>query len=220
MPTALATRPSRPGRSSTDVGGADTPPDPARPRRPLATASPRPAPPSSSVTAADRLVATPVTASVTSRARSRAMAALRIVFGLVWAVDAWFKWQPAFVRGFSGYLTDARAGQPQLIKDWIGLWIKVVNLNPHLFARLIALGETGVALGLIFGVFSKSTYLVGGALAAIIWSTAEAFGGPYKAGSTDIGAAIMYVFVFAALWLGYANRTWSLGRRLRPIVQP
>ena len=147
-----------------------------------------------------------------SGARRRALAGLRIVFGFAWGVDAWLKWQPAFVRGLTGYLTDARSGQPQLVKDWIGVWIKVVNLNPHLFAYALALGETAVAIGLVLGVFSRTTYLTGAVLAATIWSTAEAFGGPYKAGSSDIGAAIMYVFVFAALWIGCASQTWSLGR--------
>jgi len=147
-----------------------------------------------------------------SGARRRALAGLRIVFGFAWGVDAWLKWQPAFVRGLTGYLTDARSGQPQLVKDWIGAWIKVVNLNPHLFAYALALGETAVAIGLVLGVFSRTTYLTGAVLAATIWSTAEAFGGPYKAGSSDIGAAIMYVFVFAALWIGCASQTWSLGR--------
>ncbi len=39
---------------------------------------------------------------------------------------------------------------------------------------------------------------------SVIWSTAEGFGGPYTAGSTDIGAAIIYVLVFLALWFGHA----------------
>jgi hypothetical protein len=28
---------------------------------------------------------------------------LRIVFGLVWALDAWFKWQPDFINNFTDY---------------------------------------------------------------------------------------------------------------------
>ena len=34
----------------------------------------------------------------------------------------------------------------------------------------------------------------------LVWSVGEAFGGPYAAGSTDIGTAIIYAFVFAALY--------------------
>ena len=36
-----------------------------------------------------------------SGARRRALAGLRIVFGFAWGVDAWLKWQPAFLRGLS-----------------------------------------------------------------------------------------------------------------------
>jgi len=39
------------------------------------------------------------------------MAILRIAFGLVWAVDAWFKWQPDFINNFSSYLTGSLDGQ-------------------------------------------------------------------------------------------------------------
>jgi uncharacterized membrane protein YphA (DoxX/SURF4 family) len=146
--------------------------------------------------------------------RDRAMAIVRIAFGLVIAVDAWFKWQPSFVHGFTNYLKSATDGQPQVVKDWINLVIHVMNINPHLFARVLALGETGVAIGLIFGVFTNTTCLIGALLTATIWSTAEGFGGPYKAGSTDVGAAIIYVFVFAALLISHAGRTWGLDRRL------
>jgi nitrite reductase (NO-forming) len=142
------------------------------------------------------------------------MAIVRIAFGLVIAIDAWFKWQPSFVHGFTNYLSSATAGQPQVVKDWINLVLDVVKVNPHVFARLIALGETAVAIGLILGVFSNTTFVVGALLTATIWSTAEGFGGPYKAGSTDIGAAIIYVFVFAALWISHGGRTWGLDRRL------
>jgi len=48
---------------------------------------------------------------------------LRIVFGLVWAVDAWFKWQPDFTGNFSDYLTGALKDQPAAVKAWIDLWI-------------------------------------------------------------------------------------------------
>jgi hypothetical protein len=33
---------------------------------------------------------------------------LRITFGLMWAIDAWFKWQPDFLNNFTSYLTGAQ----------------------------------------------------------------------------------------------------------------
>ena len=64
--------------------------------------------------------------------RAQAFGILRIVFGLVWAVDAIFKWQPAFQTGFVTYLTGALDGQPVWVTDWIGFWINIVQVNPRL----------------------------------------------------------------------------------------
>ena len=89
-----------------------------------------------------------------------------------------------------------------------------MKVDPHVFAHLVAVGETAVAIGLIFGLFSNLTYLAGSVLAFVIWSTAEGFGGPYKAGSTDIGAAVIYLLVFAGLYLAYAGRVFGIDKRL------
>ena len=47
--------------------------------------------------------------------RLNGIGALRIVFGLIWGVDAWFKRQPGFITGFVDYLNGAQAGQPLVI---------------------------------------------------------------------------------------------------------
>lgn len=137
---------------------------------------------------------------------------------IVWAVDAWFKWQPDFINNFSSYLTGSLDGQPGWVQAWINFWINIVKVDPHLFAHLVALGETAVALGLIFGLFSNLSYLVGVLLSVVIWTTAEGFGGPYTAGSTDIGAAIIYVLVFAGLLLSSAGLYWGVDRYLAPLL--
>jgi hypothetical protein len=59
--------------------------------------------------------------------------------------------------------------------------------------------------GLIFGIFSHLTEVVGVLLALVICTTAQGFGGPYIPGSTDIGAALIYVLVFVALFLSSAG---------------
>ena len=141
---------------------------------------------------------------------------LRIVFGLVWGIDAWFKWQSDFINNFSSYLTGSLDGQPGWVQSWIHFWINVIQVDPHVFAHLVAIGETAVALGLILGAFSNLTYLIGVLLSVVIWTTAEGFGGPYQPGSTDIGAAIIYVLVFVGLFLSMAGLTFGLDRKLTP----
>jgi uncharacterized membrane protein YphA (DoxX/SURF4 family) len=141
---------------------------------------------------------------------------LRIIFGFVWALDAYFKWLPGFFSQFVDYLSSAAKDQPTWIQAWITFWIRWVKVDPHVFAHVTAIGETAVALGLIFGIFSNLTYLGGVLLSLVIWTTAEGFGGPYQAGSTDIGAAIIYVIVFAGLFLSNAGRIWGLDPALSP----
>jgi thiosulfate dehydrogenase [quinone] large subunit len=143
---------------------------------------------------------------------------LRIVFGLIWAVDAWFKWQPDFIHNFNDYLTGAQQDQPAVVQSWIGFWIDAVKVDPHVFAYLVAIGETAIAVALILGVFSNVTNLVGVAMTLIIWSTAEGFGGPYQAGSTDIGSAVIYALVFVGLYLSQSGLYLGLDRRLTPAL--
>jgi uncharacterized membrane protein YphA (DoxX/SURF4 family) len=150
--------------------------------------------------------------------RDQAFGVLRILFGVAWLIDAQFKWQPAFQSGFVSYLTGALDGQPPLVKAWIGFWIHIINVNRHIFGVIVALSESALAAALIFGVFSNLAALGGLLLTLVIWSTAEGFGGPYKAGSTDIGTAIIYAFVFVALFLAQAGLRFGLDRRLTPML--
>lgn len=148
--------------------------------------------------------------------QAKGIAGLRILFGLVWLIDAWFKWQPDFVTQFSDYLTGSLAGQPGWVQGWIHFWMNIVNVDPTIFARLVALGETAIGVALIFGVFMNLTNLVGVLLSVVIWTTAEGFGGPYQAGSTDIGAAIIYALVFVGLFLSMSGLTYGVDRWLTP----
>ncbi len=148
--------------------------------------------------------------------RHQAIAVVQILFGLVWLIDAQFKWRPAFVDHFVSYLSGAQAGQPALVRDWIALWIHVVNIDPVAFAYVVAIGETLLAVALILGLFSNLAYLGGILLCLVIWSTAEGLGGPYVAGSTDIGTAIIYVFVFILLFLTRSGLYLGVDRYLGP----
>lgn len=143
---------------------------------------------------------------------------LRIVFGLVWGIDAWFKWQPAFVNNLTAYVTGDLKGQPGAVRAWIHFWHAVVGVDPRLVAYSAAAGETLLAIALIFGLFTNLSSIGGIILSVVIWSTAEGFGGPYQAGSTDIGAAIIYALVFVALFLARAGLYLGLDRRLTPAL--
>lgn len=148
--------------------------------------------------------------------RQTAFGVLRIAFGIVWAIDASFKWHPVFVEDFTNYLAGAMKGQPQAIVAWIGFWLQVVQFAPYAFARLIAVCETLIALSFITGTLVNTTCVAGAIYSFMIWSCPEGFGGPYKPGSTDIGTSIIYVFVFAAMFFASAGRRLSVDRHLGP----
>jgi len=137
---------------------------------------------------------------------------LRLIFGLVWAIDAYLKWQPSFIDDYAKNV--AVSGQPGWLRPWFHFWRHLVNQDPHLLAYATAAIETLIAAGLILG-FPRRAIYIGGILWSIgIWTIPEGFGGSFLSGATDIGTAIMYVLVFTVLYsletLPAATGGWSL----------
>jgi nitrite reductase (NO-forming) len=128
-----------------------------------------------------------------------ATSALRAAFGVIWAIDAYLKWQPGFAAHYVGYLQNAAQGQPGWLQGWFAFWLALVATNTGIFMWVTRLLETAIAIGLLFGLARKWVYLVGLFFSLLIWATAEGFGGPYTAGATDIGPGLVYVLVFVAL---------------------
>jgi hypothetical protein len=126
----------------------------------------------------------------------------QFVFGLVWAIDATLKWLPGFRSSFGPSLTQAGKGQPGWLHGWFSLWSGLPNWQTTVLAYGTAATETLLAVGLLAGVRRRSFYLFGAVYSLLIWAVPEGFGGPYHAGSTDIGTGIVYAFVFSAVFLG------------------
>lgn len=149
--------------------------------------------------------------------QAKAIASLRVAFGVAWAVAAWLKWQPAFQNSFVTQITGAQDGQPPIIQAWIAWWGNLIQMNPLFFARMEASLETALALLLILGLFNNLTCVAGSLLSLGIWSVAEGFGGPYKPGeSTDIGTAFPYIILFVLLFVVSAGQFYGLDRWLTP----
>lgn len=134
-----------------------------------------------------------------------ATAALRVAFGLIWAVDAALTWSSQFAVNYVGYLHNAAHGQPAWLGGWFTLWIDLVTPNASLFIWLTRIVETVIALALLVGFARRILYVAGALFCLLIWSTAEGFGGPYTVGATNMGAAIAYVLIFIAL-IGISSR--------------
>lgn len=128
-------------------------------------------------------------------------AALRIAFGVVWAIDAALKWLPGFRADYLDALQEGWAGQPSWLHPWFRFWLRIQQPRPMFFAYLIAAIETAIAVALIIGFARMVTYSLGLLFSFLVWSVPEGFGGPYGPGATDVGASIMYVLIFGALLL-------------------
>jgi DoxX. len=159
------------------------------------------------------------------------VALLRIVFGVIWLIDAGVKMNHVFVNEFKADFTEGAAGQPGWLHWWFHFWTDVINSSPATFAYITIVLETLIGLALVFGFARKTTYLVGFVFSMAIWALPEGFGGPYSMSSTDINQGIIYALVFAALYgLDSASKVkpaWTVDDRLerrfswwRPIAEP
>ena len=124
---------------------------------------------------------------------------VRISFGVIWLIDAALKWQPGFRQSFMSQLMGQADGQPGWLRGWFKFWVDLQHPHPMVWAYLAAATETVIALALILGFARKLTYIAAILFSLLIWATAEGFGGPYTGRSTDVGTAIIYAVVFAAL---------------------
>lgn len=125
--------------------------------------------------------------------------AARILFGLIWLIDAFFKIQPEFINSLPELIQQGAASQPAWLGGWFSFWVTVTKTNGLFFALLIAFTEGSLAISLIFGFMRKVGYLAGIFTSLVIWSVPEGFGGPYGPTSTDIGTGIIYAIAFLFL---------------------
>ncbi len=130
-----------------------------------------------------------------------AVAGVRAAFGVVMAVDAYLKWQPSFAAHYVGYLQNAAKAQPDWLASWFNFWLRIVPPNADFFISATRIIETTIAVGLLLGLARRFTYSLGAIFSLLIWATAEGFGGPYTAGATNLGPALVYALVFIVLIL-------------------
>lgn len=118
---------------------------------------------------------------------------------IIWLIDATLKWLPGFRASYMSTIMAEAQGQPGWIKPWFDFWIRFQHPQATFVAYLAAVIETLIALALIAGFARKITYSAAIVFSLLIWGTAEGFGGPYTSGASDIGTAVIYALVFAAL---------------------
>jgi thiosulfate dehydrogenase [quinone] large subunit len=154
---------------------------------------------------------------ITELSLSKRIATFRIMFGIIWAIDAAFKFEPAFYRGLLAFIQAKGAGEPGWLNFWFHGWNRIIGVNPMFFAITVLVIEVLIALSLLLGVARRLNYALAIPFCFLIWGVGESFGGPYVAGTTDINAGFIYVMVFLLLYAadGLATPSWSLD----PLIQ-
>lgn len=144
--------------------------------------------------------------------------AIRLLFGALWAFDAYWKWHPYFIHHVQDYLVQAQAGQPAWIRAYIQVFVGAVHatgsVTSGVFAAII---ETLIAVSLLTGKWLKLSLPLGMLWALAIWTTAEGWGGPYAPGQTGnrgdmVGSANIYLFVLLYLIVLYGSFRSSAAR--------
>ena len=145
--------------------------------------------------------------------KAHGAAIVRILFGLLWGIDALFKWMPGFVHGQTLHdeLGGAADVQVPIEHQWLQLWNTVGLASPSLFAHTIAVIETVVAVLIITGLFTRTALIAATLLALGIWTGAEGMHLPwFRPGQTDLGPSVGYIFAALGLLFAGSARVWSL----------
>jgi uncharacterized membrane protein YphA (DoxX/SURF4 family) len=133
----------------------------------------------------------------------------RLLFGLLWAFDAFWKWHPYFLQHAVTYLVQSQQGQPAWIVAYIQFFINLFNaVGPLVFGFFAAIVETLIAASLLFNKGLSFMLPIGAVYSLGLWTTAEGWGGPYGPGFTGnrgdiLGTTIIYCVIFLYLTIMY-----------------
>jgi thiosulfate dehydrogenase [quinone] large subunit len=143
---------------------------------------------------------------------SKRIAIVRILFGVIWAIDAAFKFEPSIYNNILTISQVADSGEPSWLNPWFNFWFWLMSSNQLLIGILVIIIEVAIAVSLLVGLARRLNYALAAVFSFLIWAVGEGFGGPYVAGKTDINAAIIYVIVFILLYVvdGVIPPSWSL----------
>jgi thiosulfate dehydrogenase [quinone] large subunit len=148
--------------------------------------------------------------------RLHGAAVVRIVYGVLWAIDAVFKWLPGWINGQTlGHELDESKVPTPVLHNWVGLWHGAASMNPGAFAMFTAIVESLIAVALILGFLSNLTFIVTAVWSFGIWTSAEHMHMPFTTGMTDLGPSIGYIFAALALFFAAAGATWSVDAVIR-----
>ena len=97
--------------------------------------------------------------------------AVRLLFGLIWGIDATLKWLPGFRDHFLAMIQASAQGQPSWLAPFFHFAAGAVRPAPGLFAVLTALAETAICLSLLLGLAQRASFIFGAVFGLAIWGS-------------------------------------------------
>jgi thiosulfate dehydrogenase [quinone] large subunit len=124
---------------------------------------------------------------------------IRVLFGFTWIFDGLLETQAGVTPQVLSLLYELNTdGQPSWLTPWFNFWSPLVMHHAALMLRMLIFSETIIGVALVLGVARKIVYYFGIPYSILLWGL-SGFGGPYTPYSSDIGAPVIYAFVFLAL---------------------
>ena len=118
--------------------------------------------------------------------------AAAIIFGALWGIDGFYKFQMNLYIQLPAIVQGAGSGQPAFLNGWFSFWSGVAAWQPMLITYGVGALELCIAFALIAGFLRKFAYIGGMGLGLFIWAIPEGFGGPYGPGSVNLGGGNIY----------------------------
>ena len=129
---------------------------------------------------------------------------LRVLMGVVWLVDGFYKFYSGFAGSFLATLQGNQSANPAWLNGWFQFWINVTTPNPPAVVYTVGFFELAVGAALVLGFMRKIAYSGGVILGLMIWSIGEGFGGIFQTitpQTTDVGTGIIYSIALLGLIL-------------------
>jgi len=123
----------------------------------------------------------------------------RLILGLVFIADSMLKLIPDSAYLIKENVLTGAYGAWSFVYPWVAFWANFTANNINFFVTFAIVVEFLIGLFLILGLFKKFLYIAGAAYSIAIWLTISQFGGPYIAGTLDIGATPFYFLLFLLL---------------------
>ncbi|MCL4372732.1 DoxX family membrane protein [Candidatus Parvarchaeota archaeon] len=123
----------------------------------------------------------------------------RLILGLIFIADSMLKLIPDSAYLIKENVLSGAYGAWSFVYPWVAFWANFTANNINFLVAFAIVVEFLIGLFLILGLFKKFLYITGAVYSIVIWLTISQFGGPYIAGTLNIGATPFYFLLFLLL---------------------